>query len=324
MTEQAIVITAKEKAELVTVDGPGLLGPKEVRGRTLYTLVSPGTELAYHYLGLGGKDYPLYPGYSAIFQVEESGRGVENVKKGDLLFCTGPHQSFQQMEVTETVPLPVGLGSAEALIARLMGATMTTLITTAARPGDRVMVTGAGPVGYLCAQMFNLCGYEVHVVEPDGERRRNVAASGLAGAYPKVPYDDESMTGTVALVIECSGHEQAVVDACRIVRKSGEVVLIGVPWTRRTDLYAQGLLRLIFDKYVILRSGWEWELPQHSADFRPHSIFANYLTALKWLKDDRIKVHGLTSFAEARQAQSVYQDLLHRKKKSLFTIFDWS
>ncbi len=324
MTHQAIVVTATEKAELLTVDGPAVLGPKEVRGKTLYTLVSPGTELAHHYLGLGGKDYPLYPGYSAMFEVEETGQEVENVKKGDHLFCMGLHQSFQQMDAAWTVPLPVGLEPEKALIARLMTVTMTTLITTAARPGDRVMITGAGSVGYLAAQVFKLSGYEVHVVEPNSARRKNAAASGVAAVYPEVPCNDESIVGTISLVMECSGHEQAVVDACRIVRKLGEVVLVGVPWTRHTDLYVQELLRLIFHRYVILRSGWEWELPGHATDFRPHSIFANYRTALKWLKDDRIKVHGLTSLAKPCEAQLVYQNLLHRRDDSLFNIFDWT
>ena len=45
-----------------------------------------------------------------------------------------------------------------------------------------------------------------------------------------VPVEDPAYAGEVELVIECSGHEQAAFDGCRIVRKRGEVVLVGAPW----------------------------------------------------------------------------------------------
>lgn len=44
--------------------------------------------------------------------------------------------------------MPDGLASETAVIARLMSVSMTTLMTTKARPGDRVVITGAGPVGF--------------------------------------------------------------------------------------------------------------------------------------------------------------------------------
>jgi len=103
-----------------------------------------------------------------------------------------------------------------------MGVSMTTLMTTAAMPGDRVMITGAGPVGFLAAQVFALSGYDVLVAEPDAVRRRQVERSGIRSVFAKTPFEDASIAGTVALGVECSGHEQAVLDACRVVRKRGK------------------------------------------------------------------------------------------------------
>jgi len=317
----AISITAREQAALVDVAAPGTLGAHEIRGRTLCTLVSPGTELAWNYTGAS---FPSFPGYAAAFVAEEIGSDVQGVKAGDRFFCMGPHRSYQQVEARAARPIPAGLRPEKALLARLMGVSMTTLMTTAARPGDRVMVTGAGPVGFLAAQMFAIGGYDVLVVEPDAARRRQIEESGIAAVYDHTPCDDAGVAGRVALVVECSGHEQAVLDACRVVRKRGEVVLVGVPWRRQTDAYAHELLSLVFHKYVVLRSGWEWELPHHTADFSPHSIYTNFDTALRWLVAGRIAADNRIARADPRAAQRTYQDLLHRRAKGLFMVFDWA
>jgi threonine dehydrogenase-like Zn-dependent dehydrogenase len=236
----------------------------------------------------------------------------------------GGHRSFQQVEARAARHVPKDLHPEKAVLARLMGVSMTTLMTTTARPGDRVLITGAGPVGFLAAQMFALSGYDVLVAEPDAVRRRQVEQSGIRSAFAKTPFEDASIAGTVALVVECSGHEEAVLDACRVVRRRGEVVLVGVPWRRQTDAFAHELLSLVFHKYVVLRSGWEWELPHHAADFSPHSIHTGFDTALRWLADRRIRTDGLITQADPRDAQRTYQDLLHRRADGLFTVFDWT
>jgi threonine dehydrogenase-like Zn-dependent dehydrogenase len=88
----------------------------------------------------------------------------------------------------------------------------------------------------------------------------------LKRVLPAAPLTD-AIRGKVALVVECSGHEQAVLDACNIVRPQGEVVLVGVPWVPKTSLLAHDILRAVFFNYVILRSGWEWSLPLHERNF---------------------------------------------------------
>ena len=60
LRDQAVAFTAREQAELVTVqrnDAP--LGPDEVAGPTLATVISSGTELQGAYLG---DHFPSYPG----------------------------------------------------------------------------------------------------------------------------------------------------------------------------------------------------------------------------------------------------------------------
>lgn len=323
MKAAAVVITAKQKAELIPIDPleKEQLGPAEVCGPTLFTLISPGTELAGSYMG---EAFPSAPGYAAVFRAESLGPEVKDLKAGDLLFCMGPHRSFQRMDRAAVLPVPEGLAPEKAVIARLMGVTMTTFTTTSARPGDVVVISGAGPVGYLAAHLFSHAGYEVHVVEPNERRRTYLNDSGISRVYSSFPTGDARLDGKVALVVECSGHEQAALDACRIVRKRGEVVMVGVPWKRRTDLLMHDLLHTVFHRYVVLRSGWEWELPLHASDFSPHSIFGNLSTAMNLLAQDKIPVERFTTLLAPEEIQSAYEQLLAGGFEGLFPALDWS
>lgn len=328
---RGVVFPARHEFALQPVDPPAALAPHEVRGPTLCSLISPGTELAW----AGGESFPMFPGYAAVFRAEEIGGAVEDVAQGDLLLCMGPHRSYQQLEARHTAALPDGLAPQHAVLARLMGVSMTSLMTTAARPGDRVVISGAGPVGFLAARLFALSGYEVWVIEPNEARRRLAEQAGLPRVLARLPLEDTSFKGTVALVLDCSGHEQSVLDACEVVRQRGEVVLVGVPWKRRTEIDAHALLDLVFRHYVVLRSGWEWELPLHTQAFRwealtegynnaGQSIFSGFRKALGWLAEGRIGVEGLIQLVDPREARQVYTDLLERRGKGLFPIFDWT
>lgn len=317
----AVTFTEKETAVLAPLPG-GKAEPKpgEVAGRTLATLVSPGTEINSSYLG---ERFPSTPGYSAVFEVEQAGEGVEDVSPGERIFCMGGHRSWQCTARARAVKVPEGLTSQKAVAARLMGVSMTTLRTTTARPGDLVMVTGLGPVGHLASLVFLASGYRVTGVDPDEARRKVAERSGLDRVIAEIREDDEELKGKVALQLECSGHEAAAADGCKVVKKRGEIVQIGTPWVKRTDRSAHEIVHAVFHNYVVLRSGWEWELPVTSEDFRPGSIVQNFETALAWLAEGRVKVDGLFSTADPKDAQQVYQNLMHRKTEFLSTVFEW-
>jgi len=163
----AIHFTATEQAQLVeTQPDPKPLGPHDVAGRMVKSLVSPGTELAGYQGQWTYARYPLTPGYAAIFRVTDVGSEVTDLKPGDLAFAMGGHQSYQRARREHVVPLPHGLAPEAAPFARLMCVSMSTLTTTTARPPAKVIVTGLGIVGHLAAKVFASCGYDVLAVDP--------------------------------------------------------------------------------------------------------------------------------------------------------------
>lgn len=325
-----IIIPARQTFALDSYqDAPLQAG--EIRGPTLCTLVSQGTEIGW----ANGDTFPIRPGYAAVFRVDEIAEGVRDIRKGQLRFAMGYHRSTQTHDARHTLPVPDGMSPGTAVLARLMGVSMTTLMTTRARPGDRVVVTGAGPVGLLAAHLFNLCAYRVTVVEPDATRRAQAESSGLRDVRAAMPLGQPDYQGRVALVVDCSGHEGAVLDGCRIVQRLGEVVLVGVPWRKLSDHTAHDLTHALFFNHVTLRSGWEWELPVHGRSFlweellqgynnAPHSIFGGFERALHWLAEGRIPLDGLVHRAVPEDPVSLYGAIMSRQIAEPFILLDWT
>jgi len=317
-----IAFTAKERAEVVEVpDLKESLKPQEVRGRTVISLTSPGTELNGGFLQ---EKFPIYPGYACVFSVAETGSEVTDLPVGTLVFDSGNHKEWQVSSRKGVIPVPAGLSAERAVFARLMGVSMSTLNTTTARPPSRVLVTGLGPVGNLAAQIFAACGYVVTAVDPVENRRKIALEAGLEDVRASVAEGPVDIKGKVALHVECSGHERAVLDGCNCVAKRGEVVLLGVPWQRRTDMHAFDILHAVFHRYLVLRSGWEWEVPIQPTDFRGNScILENYAAAMDWIASGRIKVDNLATLYSPAEAQKVYSGLLNQSLPTLAALFDW-
>ncbi|MBE7462584.1 MAG: zinc-binding alcohol dehydrogenase [Planctomycetes bacterium] len=294
------------------------LGEDEVEGPTLVSLVSPGTELQSF---LRDDPKPRGSGYASVFRIARRGAAVTGLAEGQAVFAMGRHASFQRFKARDVVALPDGLAPETAVFCRLMGVSWTTLVTTAARPADRVLVTGLGIVGHLAAQNFKAAGYRVTAVDPVAWRRERAQRAGIADVLAQAPAPEPD--GTFALAVECSGHEDAVLSACRAVRKGGEVVLVGVPWQRRSEASAHALLDLVFHRYVRLRSGWEWELPHHPQAFGRGSIFDSFRGALHWLHEGRVQVAGLSRTFAPEQAQEALSGLAGRDAEHLTALFEW-
>lgn len=317
-----VAITAHRQAEVVeTKDDTAPLPSDGVRGRTVVSLCSPGTEVNYAFLAKDG--FPKTVGYACVFEVTETGSAVRDLPPGTFVFAPGQHAGHQQFSRADVIPLPAGLAPEKAVFARLAAVSMSTLNTTTARPPARVLVTGLGPVGNLAAQIFSACGYEVTAVDPVPKRREMAQQYGLPDVRAKIGDGPVDLADKVMLHVECSGHEQAVLDGVNTVARRGEVVLIGVPWQRRTDIQAFELLRAIFHRYAVVRSGWEWEVPRQPADFAGNSIIENYAAALRWIASGRLKVDGMAEAYSPAAAQKVYTALADQSLATPTVLFDW-
>jgi threonine dehydrogenase-like Zn-dependent dehydrogenase len=316
-----IQFTAPGRAELADVPNlPRPVAPGWVHGKTLFSLVSPGTELNAAYQGT---KFPAGVGYACVFEIEEVGPEVEGLRVGNLVFCSGGHAERQSRPAASVSALPEGLDAADTAFARLAGVSMTTLNTAAARTPAKVLITGLGPVGNLAAQIFQHCGYRVTGVDPVESRRALAHQTGIHDVRASIADAPADLLDQVALHVECSGHEQAVLDGCKLVRRKGEVVLVGVPWQKKTDLAACDLLHAVFHRYIVLRSGWEWEISRGPAPFAFHSIKENHEEAMRWIAEGVLQVRPLAAHYSPARAGEAYDALARQTCPAPTVLFDW-
>jgi 2-desacetyl-2-hydroxyethyl bacteriochlorophyllide A dehydrogenase len=301
-------------------------------GPTVVSLISPGTELAM--LRGWANDqwdvsFPMASGYNAVFQVAEVGPAVDDVARGRHVLCGDfdpwfqPfHQSFQQMPRVHAVVIPASLAPETAVFARLMVVTMETLVTTRARPPEKVLVSGLGIIGNLAAQMFTAAGYETLAWDPVPRRRELAASSGVTTLAR--PFGDAAgRADGAALALECSANEGAALDCIECLKAHGEVVLAARPWRQMTDISGQAVLAGIYRRYSSVRSGWEGQLPHTEEPFRSPSRVQLLVGALRWLAEGRLSVENLADHAQPDEAPAVYARLDRGEHDLLTTVFRW-
>jgi L-iditol 2-dehydrogenase len=92
--------------------------------------------------------------------------------------------------------------------------------------GDRVLVTGAGPIGNLAAQVARAAGATTIAVA-DVNRERLVRAAEL-GATETIDSNEHALDGEFDVLLECTGSESLTADAIAALRPAGKAVLVGM------------------------------------------------------------------------------------------------
>jgi len=311
------------------------LAPQEVVLRTRYGLISPGTELA-HYGGtadlgrhIPAQPYPWAPGYAAVGDVLAAGAEA-GVDVGDLVLAHTPHQSVVRFDVRHRVcrRVPQGVAPAAATLGRLGQVSAVAIRTSAARPGAWAGVIGLGLVGACAAQLLRAAGLRVVGVESLPQRRALAARSGLALAVD--PRQDGALeeavarTGGCRLVLECSGQPRGVETGLALAAPHGEVVLVGAAWWRDTEVLATDIVRPVFDKFLTLRSGWEWQIPLHG-EGPQDSIAACTDWVLSCLREGSVSADTLiTDTVSPGEVATAYERLLDDPAAHLGVVIDWT
>lgn len=309
--------------------------PYEVILRTRYSLISPGTELA-RYAGtadLGGHipahPYPWTPGYAAVGDVLAAGAEA-GVAAGDVVLAHTPHQSAARFDCRQWVcrRVPEGVPAPVATLGRLGQVSAVAIRTSRARAGTWAAVIGLGLVGACAAQLLGAAGLRVVGVEPLPPRRALAVRAGLTLAVD--PQHDGALdevltqTGGCRVVLECSGHPHGVETALALAAPHGEVVLVGAAWRHDTAVLATDIVRPVFDTFLTLRSGWEWQLPLYG-DGPQDSIGACTDWVLCCLREGSVRADTLiTSTITPDEAATAYDRLLDDPGAQLGVVIDWT
>ncbi|PWM44948.1 MAG: hypothetical protein DBX47_05205 [Clostridiales bacterium] len=284
-----------------------------IAGKTLYSLISSGTEVFGCYDNPLNWNYPLRTGYSAVFEVEKVGSDVSSFKPGDRAFFWGNHSSYQLCQENEAVKIPNDLASETALFSRMATVSIATIEKTTIKPGARVLVTGLGAVGLLAMQVYKNFGFETYGIDPYEPRVLLANKMGIKNVFTSCP---ENLKKTFSLALECSGSQQATVSCLELIKNGGEISLVGVPWKKTGDIDAFLPLNLAFYNFATVYSGWEVGIPD---PLRIH----HHKMAVEWLAEGKMTVEGMYEIRAREQIAQVYDEIYNKTTKSISTILKW-
>jgi (R,R)-butanediol dehydrogenase/meso-butanediol dehydrogenase/diacetyl reductase len=168
----------------------------------------------------------------------------------------GAFATYKRLSVDQLFRVPDGLDLRAAALAEPVAVALRGVRRSQARPGDRVLVTGAGPIGLLSVAVLRAEGIDdVTVSEPGSLRRQRAADVGATAVIepdalvvPASPGDIVARPYQAA--IECSGRAEAIVGALGQLDREGVLVLSGTGMIRPQLDH----LRIILNELVVTGS----------------------------------------------------------------------
>lgn len=217
-----------------------------------------GSDVHYYEHGRIGSyavEAPMVVGHEAAGVVVAVGEGVSSDRVGELVALepgvpcrscptclSGRYNLCPTVEFFATPPVdgaiceyvtlssafahraPAGLDHDRAAMAEPVSVGIWACRRSDVGVGDRVLVTGAGPIGLLTAQVARAFGARSVTVTDMNPFRVEVAARlGLRSQLASQPLDTE-----YDVLLECSGAAAALGNGMKALARSGRVVLIGM------------------------------------------------------------------------------------------------
>lgn len=126
-------------------------------------------------------------------------------------------------------PVPDSLSDEAAALLEPLSVGVWAAQKAAVQPGDRVLVTGAGPVGVLCALVALARGAaQVTVTDVSPERLEVARRLGIPATHLATDGTPAEAGIEADVLLECSGAARAIGDGLRARAPAGRAVLVGM------------------------------------------------------------------------------------------------
>jgi (R,R)-butanediol dehydrogenase/meso-butanediol dehydrogenase/diacetyl reductase len=145
----------------------------------------------------------------------------------------GGYAEYTAVAARQCRHLPDDLPIEEGALAEPTSVGLHAVVRSGMKPGDRVLVLGAGPIGLLTAFWARRMGAGAVIVADlhrhQETRAAAVGATGFAVSGPGLDAELRDMIGGAPdIVFECVGKKGLIDFACRLVRVHGTVVGVGL------------------------------------------------------------------------------------------------
>jgi len=249
---KSIEVTAPSTVEIVDRPIPEY-NRDEVLVKTLYSAISPGTEISIYrnkyrfprfdlLEGMfcvpptrrtGTFSFPFSPGYQNVGRVVEVGSQVTGFQVGDAVVSRSPHQEYIVPTYHFAAKLPDDLDLESAPYIGLVMTTMHTVQMAEVQYRDAVAIVGQGAVGNLVMQQAKLAGASkviaIDLYDKNLEISKACGADYVINPRKKdLPKEVRSITSErgADVVFEVGGSPSAVRDSSLLTRKRGKLVIV--------------------------------------------------------------------------------------------------
>lgn len=180
----------------------------------------------------------------------------------------GAFAEYVRVKSSDLLNIPAGLDLRAAALVEPLAVALHGITLSGATAGDRVLVTGAGPIGMLTIAALRALGVEdLTVTEPSAKRRERAAELGATRVLDPTELESVGMPFTIVsdsvdVALECSGNPRAMEDALGQLRRLGTLVLVGTGMKRPKFDHNRILLNelIITGAYCYDESGTEESL----------------------------------------------------------------
>lgn len=144
----------------------------------------------------------------------------------------GAFADYMRVRDDELLRLPDGLSLRHAALTEPLAVALHGLTLAGVRPGERVLVTGGGPIGALSIAVLVHRGItDIVLSEPSAVRRALGERLGARAITPEELRTPRSPSDVVAepfhVALECSGHAVAMEQCLGQLGRTGRLVLVG-------------------------------------------------------------------------------------------------
>jgi 2-desacetyl-2-hydroxyethyl bacteriochlorophyllide A dehydrogenase len=326
MKARALLMTGKHTVNLVAIDLPA---PQdgEVLIETLYTCISPGTELRCLAGKQMGAQFPFIPGYALVGRVIGRGAGVA-LEEGALVMCSGTqkanypllwggHVSHAVRGERSVYPVPEGVAPLAASTAKLAAIAYRGFRLGEARAGHTVAVVGLGVIGQFAARLHGLHGARVvalDVVDTRVEVARGVGVE----AY------NSELDGIFRAA--CPKGADVVVDAtgAQAAMEFALATLKDKPWTHETGENPRYIIQGSYPGTVNIP--YQDAFLKEVSFWLPRDVLPEDLRAvLDLMQGGRLNTDGIVSdVRDPQHALRAYDDLSDPQSGCITLAFGWS
>ncbi len=236
-----IIFPEKGKVELLKSESRAI-SEMDVRVRTIYSLMSPGTEgRILHQEYEPGTHFArmfsfpqLKTGVQAIGEVLEKGKDVKEFSVGDIVYMREAHGSEQVLPAISCSPVPPGISLKPACWCGLAKTAFRAAWAGEFNGDSNVVVVGAGPVGQMTLRWAAAAGVNSLAVVDLSESRLQHATRGGAGTVLPGKLDEcreqlEAINDGKGpeLVIDTTGSAAVFQPALSVCASYGKLILLG-------------------------------------------------------------------------------------------------